>query len=378
MKPLFACIIAFSLLSCDSGKQSSFTVEGTVQNAGSGTIYLELNSTESRPVIVDSVKPGQDGKFQLSTDVTEQALYSLRAQQNPFPFAVLINDASNVTVNADLSKPENNYTVQGSAASQSIIDFEKTINANAQSILSLKRSIDSMNVITPTDSFSLRTKDSMVNAAFNQYVEAAAAMKQFAQSTIEKSGSPMFVLYALGSFQVRSRQVGEAGFNKTEISQVLNNAAKKFPDHTAIRDQKAKLGSTKAPEFSLPDTSGKIVSLSSFRGKYVLVDFWASWCGPCRKENPNIVAAYNQFSQKNFTILGVSLDKSKAEWMQAIHADGLRWTHVSDLQHWNSAAAQLYGVNSIPFNVLIDPEGNIIAEGLHGPDLVNTLRQVVK
>ncbi len=126
-----------------------------------------------------------------------------------------------------------------------------------------------------------------------------------------------------------------------------------------------------APDFTQNDVNGAPVSLSSFRGKYVLVDFWASWCGPCRQENPNLVKAYNKFKSKNFTVLGVSLDKQegKADWLAAIKSDGLVWTQVSDLGYWNNKAALLYAVQSIPHNFLIDPSGKIIAKDLRGSDL---------
>jgi thiol-disulfide isomerase/thioredoxin len=114
------------------------------------------------------------------------------------------------------------------------------------------------------------------------------------------------------------------------------------------------------------------------RGKYVLVDFWASWCAPCRQENPNVVNAFNRFENKNFTILGVSLDKTREAWLQAIHRDQLTWSHVSDLQYWNNAAAELYEVRSIPYNILIDPQGNIVAEDLRGEELHSTLAKVLK
>jgi len=133
-----------------------------------------------------------------------------------------------------------------------------------------------------------------------------------------------------------------------------------------------------APDFTQNDINGNPVKLSSFRGKYVLVDFWASWCGPCRQENPNLVAAYNQFKGKNFTILGVSLDKpdGKADWLNAIKSDGLAWTQVSDLNFWNNEVAVLYAVQSIPHNFLIDPTGKIIAKDLRGSDLTDKLAEI--
>ena len=133
-----------------------------------------------------------------------------------------------------------------------------------------------------------------------------------------------------------------------------------------------------APEISMPDTSGKMFSLSQLKGKYVLVDFWASWCGPCRAENPNVVVAYRKYSSKNFTVLGVSLDKNKASWIEAIKTDHLTWTHISDLKHWASVAVPLYGFTGIPYNVLIDPQGKIIASSLRGADLEDKLAEVLK
>lgn len=134
----------------------------------------------------------------------------------------------------------------------------------------------------------------------------------------------------------------------------------------------------KARDFSQPDVTGKMVSLSSFKGKYVLLDFWASWCGPCRAENPNVLKAYNQFKDKNFDILAVSLDDKKENWLKAVKDDALPWTQVSDLLGWKNQAAGLYAITAIPQNFLIDPNGVIIASNLRGEELTKKLGQLIK
>ncbi|HWV68066.1 TlpA disulfide reductase family protein [Chitinophaga sp.] len=169
----------------------------------------------------------------------------------------------------------------------------------------------------------------------------------------------------------------ESIFNKLSASAKENGPAKRLA--YSIRVNKLTGIGSMAPDFTQNDTLGKPVSLKDFRGKYVLVDFWASWCVPCRGENPNVVAAFNKYNSKNFTVLGVSLDQptGKEKWLNAIHQDNLTWTHVSDLKFWNNAVAKQYDIRSIPSNLLIDPSGKIIAKDLHGDELEKKLAEVL-
>ncbi len=373
-------IVVISVLgaSCNDKETSTFVVEGVLKNAGAQTIFLEENgANRAKPVVVDSSKVAADGTFKLDPAVQEEGLYSLRADNSPYPFAILVNDSKKINVSADFARLDAPYSVSGSSASQQILDFNKKMREQGMLLSQLGTRYDSI-AKTPAPPSQKKMNDSLMAGIVSQYETASAETKTFAKNFMAKASSPSVVVYAYELSQQLFQQFGMAGFSKPETADIVNNAASRFPNHTAMTEWKKKAGSTKAPEFSLPDTSGKTVSLSSFKGKYVLVDFWASWCGPCRDENPNVVSAFQQFGNKNFTILGVSLDKSKDAWMKAIHDDRLTWTQVSDLKYWQSEAAALYNVGSIPYNFLLDPNGNIIAENIRGPQLHATLARVLK
>jgi peroxiredoxin len=214
----------------------------------------------------------------------------------------------------------------------------------------------------------INKKDSLID------VQTQDLNKQYVAGHPDSYISLQAIRYTSGSYA--DVTVMEPIFNKLSPSVRNTKAGQELQSY--INTLKTVMVGAMAPEFAQADTNGKMVSLSSFHGKYVLLDFWASWCGPCRAENPNVVKAYNNYKGKNFTILGVSLDRPGKHdaWMKAIHDDHLTWNHVSDLKFWDSETAKLYAIQAIPQNLLIDPSGKIIGKDLFGEDLEKKLAEI--
>ena len=371
MKKIIYIAFIGSILSCnDKTARKAFEVDGTVKNSGARMIYLEENIPNGRPTIMDSAQIKTGGNFSLKAPVKEESLYQLRLENKLVPFALFVNDVAKVKINADVNNTAQPYTVDGSPASQGLINFDKTIYEQGLKLFTTGSKVDSL--------MKAKAADSITNNEYAKVEATATELKSFVTDFLQKSSSPILTLYALSSYQNTATNLGIQGFSAPERAAIISAAAAKFPSHSGLQAVSKGLPSAKAPEFTQPGVNGQPVSLSSFKGKYVLLDFWASWCKPCRQDNPNVVRAYKEFKDKNFTVFGVSLDQSKDAWLQAIQQDGLTWTHASDLKFWSNEAAALYGVQGIPANFLIDPQGNIIAENLHGEDIVRTLRRVVK
>ena len=331
----------------------SLNLQGKLTNVKDTSTVALIDGVSNKELVSGK---SMAGSFSLQTKLAFPSLLVLSIDGGKQKIPVFVSN-ENVLIEGDVQKIAD-LNITGSVSHDAYKVYMSVLNpkmmlyvANMQAVSTEKNTIkkDSLNGVAAT-----QTKD--IIASFNSLSKVY-------------SGSPVTTLMLLQLSNI----FPEVKERLASTYEALSPSAKQGPfaefiDNMVASSAFGQIGST-LPDFTQNDVNGKAFTLSSLKGKYVLIDFWASWCGPCRAENPNIVKAFNKFKAKNFTVLGVSLDQDKAKWLEAIKKDGLAWDHVSDLKYWNNAVAAKFGIQSIPASFLIDPAGKIIAKDLRGADL---------
>lgn len=367
-------VLLFSFCSSKPGTESAatgseeakgaqkFKITGKITNfTGKEIILNEATPQGMRPI--DTATLDEGGNYKLEGFLREKTLALINFGQYRNVFLV-VDTTSKIKLDIDAGSLIT-YKVSGSDESA---ELKKMADLNT---LYNKKIMD-LDAELQANPMGGANKQAEIDAKVTALI---AELQGKLSAEIATCKSPIAQIFAIEMMQVQADLKTEEKI-LADIKTLPANKWFEFYGSRASQRLATTIGAT-APEISLKDTAGKVVNLSSLKGKYVMIDFWASWCKPCRQENPNVVRVYNTYKNKGFEIFAVSLDNNPASWQNAIKADGLQWIHVSDLGGWSSSAAKLYSITSIPQTVLLDKEGKIIAKGLRGAQLEEKLRTLL-
>ncbi len=368
MNAIKSLILVFSIivLAGCSSESDGLRIFGKLNNPIQGQYIYLLKLTDVGLEKVDSTTVGDDGQFEMRPTITGVDFFRLNFFDRQQVNLVLRGNEKEVEVMADGTDPGGRVTITGSPDTDLVVKMDSVAQKRKSDFQLLDQE-----AIQARSRADIKTFEEIRD----QFYYLSNKHNNNLKTMIWESIPSLAALYGMNYIDIE------------QDIQFADSVAQKFkstnPEHTLTVDLSTKVEELRrlavgapAPEITLPTPEGNMVSLSSLKGNYVLIDFWAAWCRPCRMENPNVVRLYKQYEKQNFEIFGVSLDRKRDDWLKAIEDDGLVWKHVSDLKYFNSEAARTYRINAIPATYLIDPDGKIMAKGLRGETLRDKLREI--